>query len=141
MWEKVADNDEPTYCFLLFPFSLLGRDRYLTMSHLVLCYGIWTLIFTALCLRLVTVVQKAIAHLQRLHQIPCDKCAYFTGDYRLKCTVNPIIAMSEQAIGCRDFLEDARTFACKSCPAAEQCDSSHKKPQKPLVKRQSIYSK
>jgi len=109
------------------------------MSHLVLCYGIWTLIFTGLCLRLIAVVQKAIAHLQRLHQIPCDKCTYFTGDYRLKCTVNPTVAMSEQAIGCRDFLQTSPGFACNGCAAADRCDS--KKPKSSLLKRKSVYSK
>ncbi|MEL6502674.1 MAG: hypothetical protein AAFQ23_14990, partial [Cyanobacteria bacterium J06623_1] len=64
------------------------------MIRLVLCFSVWTIIFTGLSLRLVVVIKKAIEHLQRLHQIPCDKCAYFTGDYRLKCTVNPVAAMS-----------------------------------------------
>ena len=103
------------------------------MSHLVLCYGIWTLILTALCLRLVAVIQQANGHLKRLHQIPCDKCAYFTGDYRLKCTVNPTTAMSEQAIGCRDFL-DASPF-CNGCIAANQCKNSGKNS---LSKRKSV---
>ena len=111
------------------------------MSNLVLCYGIWTLIVTGLCLRLVTVAQQAIAHLKRLHQIPCDKCAYSTGDYRLKCTVNPTVAMSEQAIGCRDFLEDSRTFACKGCMAVDRCHNSKQKPQHSLLKRKSVYPK
>ncbi|NJR69347.1 MAG: hypothetical protein HC771_12300 [Synechococcales cyanobacterium CRU_2_2] len=35
--------------------------------------------------------------------MPCSNCRYFTGDYRLKCTVNPYVALSEEAIGCRDF--------------------------------------
>ena len=110
------------------------------MSHLVLCYGIWTLIFTGLCLRLVTVAQKAIAHLQRLHQIPCDRCAYFTGDYRLKCTVNPMVAMSEEAIGCRDFIKASPTLGCNNCLAANRC-SNNKKPSYSLAKPKSIYSK
>ena len=42
-------------------------------------------------------------HLQQLHEIPCSRCAYFTGDYRLKCTVCPSQALTEEAIGCRDF--------------------------------------
>ena len=108
------------------------------MSHLVLCYGIWTLIFTGLCLRLIKVAHQAIAHLQRLHQIPCDQCAYFTGDYRLKCTVNPIIAMSEEAIGCRDFLQQdtghRETSTCKGCVAIKQCGKSEQKKYSLLTK-------
>jgi hypothetical protein len=42
-------------------------------------------------------------HLQQLHQVPCSRCAYFTGDYRLKCTVHPAQALTEEAIDCRDF--------------------------------------
>ncbi len=85
------------------------------MIRLVLCFSVWTIIFTCLSLRLVVVIKKAIEHLQRLHQIPCDKCAYFTGDYRLKCTVNPVAAMSENAIGCRDFLYDNQRRMCNGC--------------------------
>ncbi len=39
---------------------------------------------------------------KRMHQIPCTKCRFFTGDYRLKCTVNPHVANTEKAIGCPD---------------------------------------
>lgn len=43
------------------------------------------------------------ANLQRLHQIPCSRCTFFTGDYRLKCTVYPDKALSEEAIDCLDY--------------------------------------
>ncbi len=92
--------------------------------YLVLCFSVWTLIFTCLFWRLIAIAQQAIAHLQRLHQIPCNKCVYFTGDYRLKCTVNPIVAMSETAIGCRDFLHDDRRSMCNSCQ--HQCSDTRK---------------
>ena len=42
---------------------------------------------------------------KKMHQIPCTKCRFFTGDYRLKCTVNPHIANTEEAIGCSDRQE------------------------------------
>ncbi|MGK7942836.1 MAG: hypothetical protein AB4058_00020 [Microcystaceae cyanobacterium] len=38
-----------------------------------------------------------------MHQIPCTNCRFFTNDYRLKCTVQPNIANTEQAIDCHDF--------------------------------------
>ncbi|WP_322744170.1 MULTISPECIES: hypothetical protein [unclassified Coleofasciculus] len=38
-----------------------------------------------------------------MHQIPCAYCQFFTNDHRLKCTVNPSIASSENAINCRDY--------------------------------------
>ncbi|MCS6959552.1 MAG: hypothetical protein RMK91_05825 [Pseudanabaenaceae cyanobacterium SKYGB_i_bin29] len=37
------------------------------------------------------------------HRIPCSRCVYFTGNYRLKCTVHPCSALSPQAINCPDF--------------------------------------
>ena len=112
------------------------------MLHLVLCFSVWTTIFSVLLWRLIAIAKQAVKHLQHLHQIPCDKCAYFTGDYRLKCTVNPIDAMSETAIGCRDFLYDTQASNCKSCIVANQCDSnSNKKHKNSLSKRQLTYQK
>ncbi len=62
--------------------------------------------------------REAIAHLRRLHQIPCTRCAYFTGCHYLKCTVNPSLALTEAAIACRDFEPTAQTPAllCARCP-------------------------
>lgn len=40
---------------------------------------------------------------KQMHQIPCNGCQFFTGDYRLKCTVQPSIANSEDAIDCLDY--------------------------------------
>ncbi|WP_086936319.1 hypothetical protein [Chamaesiphon minutus] len=48
-------------------------------------------------------LKKDWNHLQRLHQIPCHRCGFFTGEYNLKCTVHPYKALSEQAIGCMDY--------------------------------------
>jgi hypothetical protein len=42
-------------------------------------------------------------YLKRLHQIPCDRCIFFTGEYNLKCTVHPSKALNEEAIGCSDY--------------------------------------
>ena len=48
-------------------------------------------------------IVDAIAQAKRMHQIPCTQCRFFTGDYRLKCTINPSVANTEEAIGCRDY--------------------------------------
>jgi hypothetical protein len=48
-------------------------------------------------------LKKDWQHLQRLHQIPCHRCAFFTGEYNLKCTVHPYKALNEDAIGCGDY--------------------------------------
>ena len=62
----------------------------------------WTLIILGCC-RLWVTCKEGITRLKRLHQIPCSSCQYFTGDYRLKCTVHPIKALSEDAIDCLDY--------------------------------------
>jgi hypothetical protein len=49
-----------------------------------------------------------VPHLRQLHQVPCDRCLYATGDYRLKCTVCPCTAFSLAAIDCRDFVPTDR---------------------------------
>ena len=46
---------------------------------------------------------KGWKQLRRMHQVPCSRCMYITGDYNLKCTVWPYDALTEKAIGCRDF--------------------------------------
>jgi hypothetical protein len=48
-------------------------------------------------------IKKDWHHLNRLHQIPCDRCIFFTGEYNLKCTVHPDKALNEDAIGCLDY--------------------------------------
>jgi hypothetical protein len=45
----------------------------------------------------------ALVQLRRLHQVPCDRCIYFTNSSHLKCTVHPCKALTENAIDCRDF--------------------------------------
>lgn len=54
---------------------------------------------------LISFVMDVMATAKRMHQIPCTKCRFFTGDYRLKCTVNPHVANTEEAIGCCDRQE------------------------------------
>jgi hypothetical protein len=57
--------------------------------------------------------KKGTNHIKRLHQVPCTACEYFTNDFRLKCTVHPIKACSEEAIGCIDF--EPKTHNCNAC--------------------------
>ncbi|MBD2305134.1 hypothetical protein H6G17_06365 [Chroococcidiopsis sp. FACHB-1243] len=52
---------------------------------------------------LYSAVRDSVATSQKLHQIPCTNCQFFTGDYRLKCTVQPTIANTEAAITCMDY--------------------------------------
>ena len=73
------------------------------MLHLLFCFGVWTLVVTVMVKPIIQGIIEGINHVKKMHQIPCANCVYFTGDYRLKCPVNPIEAMSENAIACRDF--------------------------------------
>lgn len=47
--------------------------------------------------------RDGMRYVQRMHQIPCPDCQFFTGDYQLKCALHPNSALSEGAIGCSDF--------------------------------------
>ncbi|MFM7447411.1 MAG: hypothetical protein ACKO24_02290 [Leptolyngbyaceae cyanobacterium] len=57
-----------------------------------------------------SLVRDAARCSHQMHQIPCARCRFFTNDYRLKCTVHPAIALSENAIGCPDYL--SADYAC-----------------------------
>ena len=62
----------------------------------------WGLTIIAL-LGVFRAVRDAIATSQKMHAIPCTNCRFFTNNHRLKCTVQPFIANTEQAIQCREF--------------------------------------
>ena len=47
--------------------------------------------------------REGLQQAQAMHQIPCADCKFFTNEPTLKCSVHPIEALSEQAIGCPDF--------------------------------------
>lgn len=85
----------------LVPAPILGTCVWGMMT--LLSWSIWA------------ALREAITRLTKLHQIPCDRCLYFTGDYRLKCTVNPCVAFTEDAIDCRDFAPASSIPACAGC--------------------------
>lgn len=53
-----------------------------------------------------------VKRLRRLHQIPCDRCIYNTGNPYLRCPVNPLSAFSEDAICCSDFESTKGRLLC-----------------------------
>ncbi len=63
----------------------------------------WLFLMIVFSFTVVRAFKKGAEQLKKLHQIPCYKCDFFTNDYRLKCTVHPTIACSEEALGCTDF--------------------------------------
>ncbi len=104
------------------------------MLQIFFCCVFWTLILLYVSWGLVKTSKQAFSYLHRLHQIPYSKCAFFTGDYRLKCTVHPITAMSEEAINCCDFVPKSITIrkhytfiftdnCYSSCQKKENCTS------------------
>lgn len=66
------------------------------------CFCVWTLMALFLW-SLWVATRDGVKRLKRLHQIPCAHCQFFTGNYCLKCTVHPSIALSEAAIDCPDY--------------------------------------
>ena len=78
---------------LLCPFSY-SKILLAIMLYTLFCVGFWAIIFSYIFYNIVFLLNYGIDRLQKLHQIPCSKCAYFTGDYRLKCPINPAIALS-----------------------------------------------
>jgi hypothetical protein len=52
---------------------------------------------------LFSATKEGVEQVKHLHRIPCADCQFFTNSYYLKCPVHPSTALSEEAIGCRDF--------------------------------------
>jgi hypothetical protein len=73
-----------------------------TFSPSICAILVWSGLIS-LVLSLFKTVQQGFNHLKKLHQVPCDRCAFHTGSYLLKCTVHPSKAFSEDAIGCMDY--------------------------------------
>lgn len=71
-------------------------------GQIFLCATTWLLIFLFI-FNISSAANKGITTVKRLHQIPCSKCQFFTGNYVLKCPVHPKIALTEEAINCSDY--------------------------------------
>jgi hypothetical protein len=75
------------------PYIPLVAVQIAVASMLVALVG-WTV---------VSMIIDILKTAQRMHQIPCASCKFFTNDYHLKCTVHPSQALSEDAIRCPDY--------------------------------------
>ncbi|MBN4003742.1 MULTISPECIES: hypothetical protein [unclassified Nostoc] len=62
----------------------------------------WTVTILAV-LSLWSAARDSVTTAKQMHQIPCTGCQFFTDNYRLKCTVRPSIANTEEAINCSDY--------------------------------------
>lgn len=67
--------------------------------QLIVAWGITILLISSV----IRGIRDAVKYANRLHRVPCANCQFFTGNYTLKCTIHPTIAMSESAIDCPDY--------------------------------------
>ena len=81
------------------------------LAKIFCAFCAWAILFLSIGSLFFTLFQGK-QHLQKLHDIPCSGCDFFTNDYRLKCTVHPTKACSEDAIDCLDF--EAKTKRCNA---------------------------
>jgi hypothetical protein len=66
-----------------------------------------------LCLMVSIILMAARAEiiaLERLHQVSCINCQFFSKNPYLKCAVHPCIALTEKANDCSDYLPPNRKF-------------------------------
>ncbi|MEH2149278.1 hypothetical protein [Nostoc sp.] len=80
-------------------FLIHGIQPFLVPICFVVAWTVIILIVLSLC----AAAQDSLTTAKQMHQIPCTGCQFFTDNYRLKCTVRPSIANTEEAIDCSDY--------------------------------------
>ncbi|MEA5470851.1 hypothetical protein [Spirulina sp. 06S082] len=89
---------------------LYFASHWLTPFLVPICFVLaWGLTIAAF-LGVFSAVREAIVKSQKMHAIPCTNCRFFTNDHRLKCTIQPFIANTEQAIQCPEFQTKSHSF-------------------------------
>jgi hypothetical protein len=83
-------------------FSLLQSPNIQTLLVPICFISAWSLILLTLW-NSWKFVWDTVNQASQMHKIPCASCQFFTGDYRLKCTLHPSIALTEDAIHCPDY--------------------------------------
>ncbi len=63
---------------------------------------IWLVLLCFFC-AIFFAIQDGFLYLRKLHQIPCNRCSFYTGETCLKCTIHPYKAFTEEAISCEDW--------------------------------------
>lgn len=72
----------------------------------VLISAAWTMI-GAVAWSVWSMIRDAVVTTKQMHKIPCTNCQFFTGNYYLKCTIRPKIALTEEATSCSDYCPKA----------------------------------
>ncbi|MEH1944264.1 MAG: hypothetical protein V7L01_29175 [Nostoc sp.] len=75
-----------------------------------ICFVVAWTVTILFVLSLWSAARESVATAKQMHQIPCTGCQFFTDDYRLKCTVRPSIANTEEAIHCLDYLPKTNPY-------------------------------
>ncbi|MEH2372724.1 hypothetical protein [Nostoc sp.] len=85
-------------------FKLLSFLIHAIQPFLIpICFVVaWTVIILV-ALNLWAAARDSVTTAKQMHQIPCTGCQFFTDNYRLKCTIRPSIANTEEAINCSDY--------------------------------------
>ena len=68
-----------------------------------ICFVVAWTVSILVVLNLWAAARDSVTTAKQMHQIPCTGCQFFTDNYRLKCTVRPSIANTEEAINCSDY--------------------------------------
>ncbi|NJN62743.1 MAG: hypothetical protein HC795_15585 [Coleofasciculaceae cyanobacterium RL_1_1] len=80
----------------------------------IICVAVaWLTVFAAIGNAIVGLTEAA-HRMRTMHQIPCSRCAFFTNDHRLKCSVDPIVAGSEAAINCPHYEPSRDTYQSRN---------------------------
>ncbi|MGJ5629355.1 hypothetical protein [Nostoc edaphicum] len=85
--------------FKLISFLIYGIQPLLVPICFVVAWTVIILVVWSLC----AAARDGLTTAKQMHQIPCTGCQFFTDNYRLKCTVRPSIANTEEAIDCSDY--------------------------------------
>ncbi|MFW9263350.1 hypothetical protein [Nostoc sp. CALU 546] len=85
--------------FKLISFLIHGIEPLLVPICFVVAWTVIILVVWSLC----AAARDSLTTAKQMHQIPCTGCQFFTDNYRLKCTVRPSIANTEEAIDCSDY--------------------------------------
>ncbi|WP_375501595.1 hypothetical protein [uncultured Nostoc sp.] len=85
--------------FQVISFLIHGIQPFL----IPICFVVAWTVTILVVLSLWTAARDSVTTAKQMHQIPCSGCQFFTDNYRLKCTVRPSIANTEEAIHCLDY--------------------------------------
>ena len=95
----------PVYTvFQLLYYLIDGIKPFLAPLSFIFAWGLIIIIAWSLW----SAARGTVKIAKQMHQIPCSHCVFFTNYYRLKCTVNPSLANTEEAIDCADYRQKLR---------------------------------